>query len=170
MITFAGRNFRGFADFGKIRESLFREKILIQLNGESLFPRKFIPAKVYSRESLFPRNICVSSHPRKLIPRPLQLENGINSEEVVVKLRLSTLKPLNIGRLIEFYNMTSNRGKRDILSEWQKSGIPDAINFGLSNLPPIDPFNDSDPLVPGDEHYNLIDVVCNLPEEAFSIP
>ena len=37
-------------------------------------------------------------------------------------------------------------------------------------MPPIDPFNDIDPLVPGDEHYNLIDAVSNLPEEAFSIP
>ena len=49
--TFAGTNFRGFADFGQIRESLSHEKILIRLN----------------RESLFPRNICFCSHPLKLI-------------------------------------------------------------------------------------------------------
>ena len=101
----------------------------------------------------------------------LQLEKGINIEEVVVKLRLSTLKPLNAGWLIEFYNiMTSNRGKKVILSGWQKSGIADAINLSLSNFPPIDPFDDIDPLVPGDEHYDLIDDVSNLPEDAFSIP
>ena len=87
----------------------------------------------------------------------LQLEKGINVEEVVVKLRLSIQKPLNAGWLIEFYNiMTSNHGKKVILSEWQKSGIADAINLGLSNLPPIDPFNDIEP-------------ISNLPEEAFSI-
>ena len=34
----------------------------------------------------------------------LPLEKGINIE-VVVKLRLSTLKPLNAGLLIEFYNI-----------------------------------------------------------------
>ena len=47
----------------------------------------------------------------------LQLEKGINIEEVVVKHRLSTLKPLNAGWLIEFYNiMTSNRGEKVILN------------------------------------------------------
>ena len=66
--------------------------------------------------------------------------------------------------------MTSNRGEKVTLSGWQKSGIADAINLGLSNLPQIDLFNDIDPLVPGDEHYDLVDVVSNLPEEAFSIP
>ena len=40
--TFAGTNFRGFADFGQNRESLCREKILIRLIRESLFPRNSI--------------------------------------------------------------------------------------------------------------------------------
>ena len=89
---------------------------------------------------------------------------GINIEEVVVKLRLSTLKPSNAVWLTEFYNsMTSNPGKKFILSGWQKSGIADVINLGFSNFPPIDPFNDIDHLVPGDEHYGLIDAVSNLP-------
>ena len=51
-----------------------------------------------------------------------------------------------------------------------KSGITDAIKLGLSNLPPIDPFNDIDPLVPGNGRYDLIGAASNLPEEAFSIP
>ena len=101
----------------------------------------------------------------------LQLETGINIEYVSVKLLLSTLKPLNAGWIIDFYNiMASNQGKEVILSGWLKSGITDAIKLGLSNLPPIDPFNDIDPLVPGNERYDLIDVVSNLLEEAFSIP
>ena len=53
--TFAGRNFCGFAVFGRIRKSEFPQKVRKVVNRKSLFPqkvwnlsttkKKFIPAK-----------------------------------------------------------------------------------------------------------------------------
>ena len=40
--TFAGRNFRGFAVFSEIRESLFPRKFSKDVIRESFFPRNFL--------------------------------------------------------------------------------------------------------------------------------
>jgi len=81
-----------------------------------------------------------------------QLTAGKSLESVQVPLKLSIMKPLHAGWLVEFYNfMTSSEGKKYIETGWRTSGITDAISMGKENLPPIDPFNDLDPLLPSIE-------------------
>ena len=77
-----------------------------------------------------------------------QLANKVALEDVQVKLQLTTLKPLQADWIIEFYNeMTSSKGFELIESGWTSSGIKDAINLGLENLPSIDPFENLDPMI-----------------------
>lgn len=77
-----------------------------------------------------------------------QLAANVALEDVKVKLQLTTLKPLQAGWIIDFYNeMTSTKGKEIINSGWVSSGIKDAINLGLQKLPSIDPFEELDPMI-----------------------
>ena len=51
-----------------------------------------------------------------------------------VKLRLSILKPLNAGWVVDFYKfITSAEGKEVILNGWKAAGIYDAIRLGIGN-------------------------------------
>ena len=75
-----------------------------------------------------------------------QLDAGVNLEDVDIKLRLTRLKPLHAGWLVDLYNhMTSEEGKKIILAGWRTTGIMDAISLGVANLPSLDPFADIDP-------------------------
>ena len=52
------------------------------------------------------------------------------------------------GWLIDFYNhMTTPKGKEIIENGWKAAGIYDAIKVGSIGLPPIDPFNDIEPML-----------------------
>ena len=76
------------------------------------------------------------------------MESRNNSDEIEVKLNLTTFKPLHAAWIMEFYDlMTSNRGKSVIKKGWNASGIIGVIESGLANLPSIDPFADMDPLI-----------------------
>ena len=76
------------------------------------------------------------------------------------------MKPLHAGWLVEFYNfMTSSEGKKYIESGWRTSGITDAISMGKENLPPIDPFNDLDPLLPSIEESEENVSLIAIPDE-----
>ena len=68
--TFAGRNFRGFADFWPFRESSFPRNFSKCLNRESFFPRNF--SKCLNRESFFPRKFFKKAQPRKFFPAKLK--------------------------------------------------------------------------------------------------
>ena len=82
-----------------------------------------------------------------------QLANKVELKDVVVKLRLSTLKPRHAGWVIDFYNeMTSSKGVELVKSGWRASGIQDAVSLGLGKLPPIDPFEELDPMITGSEN------------------
>ena len=95
-----------------------------------------------------------------------QLSEAKPLESVQVPLKLSLIKPIHAGWLTEFYNyMTSAVGKKYIHSVWRTSGITDAIKVGKVNLPPIDPFNDLDPLLPLTEKTPEIDSVIAITEE-----
>ena len=64
--------------------------------------------------------------------------------------------------------MTTSKGKEIIDSGWKAAGISDAVKLGSSNLPPIDPFNDIDPILPtegemGNQH--LLPISDISPEE-----
>jgi len=89
-------------------------------------------------------------------------------EDVDVKLRLSTLKPIHAGWIVDFYNyITSEEGRKVVESGWQAAGIADAVWLGLKALPSLDPFHDIDPLIDGCQFDVSTDVnaVCNLTAE-----
>ena len=77
-----------------------------------------------------------------------RLADGVELNDIQVKLLLSILKPLHAGWIIEFYNeMTSSKGVSIIKSGWRASGITDAVDIGLEKLPSIDPFEEIDPMM-----------------------
>ena len=64
-----------------------------------------------------------------------------------VRLQLTILKPLHASWIIQLYDeMTSEEDGRVILKGWEKAGISDGVKMGLSNLPPLDPFQQIFPL------------------------
>ena len=83
-----------------------------------------------------------------------QLANKVELKDVVVKFRLSTLKPHHAGWIIDFYNeMTSSKGVELVKSGWRTSGLQDAVSLGLGKLPPVDPFEELDPMIIGSENF-----------------
>ena len=95
-----------------------------------------------------------------------QLDAGVALESVDVKMKLSIMKPIHAGWLVQLYNqMTSEDGKRVIMSGWRATGIADAVQLGTKNLPCIDPFNDIDPMLTAHttEATNL-EAMCNITE------
>ena len=97
------------------------------------------------------------------------LDNGVSIDDIEVGLQLSKIKPIHAGCVVEFYNhMTTSKDKEIIDSGWKAAGISDAVKLGSSNLPPIDPFNDIDPILPtegetGNQH--LLPISDISPEE-----
>ena len=105
-----------------------------------------------------PLDLTVNGYAKKFMARKFndwythqvstQLDKGVPIDEIDIKLRLSLLKPLHAGWLVNFYNhMTSGDAKKVIDSGWTSSGIKDAIRLGLNALPSIDPFNDIAPMM-----------------------
>ena len=77
-----------------------------------------------------------------------ELEKGTPSDDKEVKLKLSVLKPLHAGWLIDAYDhLTSEVCRKIIANGWQSAGITSAISKGVQGLPTLDPFNTIDPLV-----------------------
>ena len=72
-----------------------------------------------------------------------ELQCGTPLEDISVKLRLSFLKHLHAGWMVEFYNfITSAEGKEVILSGCKAAAIYDAIRLGIGKLPATDPYHD----------------------------
>ena len=62
--------------------------------------------------------------------------------------------------------MTNQEEKKYIYSGWRASEITDAIRMGKSNLPPIDPFSDLDPMLPsGEESHDSNSVIAISKEQ-----
>ena len=71
-----------------------------------------------------------------------QIELGGNSTDVNVDLRLTVLKPLHAGWLVDLYNhLTSPVCVQLIAKGWEKAGISDLLD-GQTDLPPEGPFTD----------------------------
>ena len=69
-------------------------------------------------------------------------------DDIEVKLKLSVLKPLHPGWLIDAYDhLTSEAGRKIIANGWQSAGKTTAISKGVQGLPTLDLFNTIDPLV-----------------------
>jgi len=101
-----------------------------------------------------------------------QLDKGVAIDEIDIKLRLSLMKPLHAGWMVDFYNhMTSGAAKKLIDSGWTSSGIKDAIDLGLNSLPSIDPFHDIAPMMAElNESPSLHNhAICDLSPETKSI-
>ena len=64
------------------------------------------------------------------------------------EVRTSTLKPLHASWVCDLYDyLTSSKGEVIIKNGWERAGIIEAIEKGLSELPPLGPFQSIDPLV-----------------------
>ena len=100
-----------------------------------------------------------------------QLDKGVTIDEIDIKLRLSLLKPLHAGWMVDLYNHMTGEAKKIIDSGWTSSGIKDAIRLGLNALPSIDPFNDIAPMMvePNENPVLHNPAICNLTPEFKSI-
>ena len=71
-------------------------------------------------------------------------------------MKLYVVKPLHAKWLIEMFNhMTSSEGSIVCLTGWKVSGVPNAVEKGLSEMPSLDPFNDLDPLF---DHFDSSEI------------
>ena len=94
-----------------------------------------------------------------------QLNEGVKIDEVDVKFRLTTMKPLHAQWVVDFYNeMTASKGSTIIESGLRAAGISDAIRLGSKELPPIDPFQDIDPLLEknASKEHEQLQAICGL--------
>ena len=97
-----------------------------------------------------------------------ELESGKPLEEIDIKSRLSTLKPLHAVWVVDFYNyITSAEGKEIVINGWKSAGVYIALKHSSKILPNMDPFHDINPLLdknPTTVETNL-DAVCHLDQE-----
>ena len=76
------------------------------------------------------------------------LDNGVQLEDIDVKLRLSVLKPLHAKWLLDAYKcLSTEAGQKIIENGWKAAGITEALSKGLSGLESLDPFHSIDPLI-----------------------
>ena len=86
-----------------------------------------------------------------------QIDMGKDISSIDIKFRLTTMKPLHAKWLIELYNyLTSPEGKEICMKGWMVTGIYDAVQMTLKNLPTLDPFNDIDPLFNENEQEDVV--------------
>lgn len=68
-----------------------------------------------------------------------QMESGVRTEDIMVDLRVTVIKPLHDTWLIELFNHLSSReGSSYIAKGWEKAGIS-AVVSGETKLSPEDP-------------------------------
>ena len=68
--------------------------------------------------------------------------------------------------------MTTPNGMEIIESGWTASGVQDAMKVGSKGLPPIDPFEDIDPLIKDNEAANEANqqqAICALTADKLSL-
>ena len=64
--------------------------------------------------------------------------NGVNLDDIKVKLKLSTLKFLHPLWTLDLYHyLTSNEGRKVVENGWKSAGITDAMSKGVSGLEPF---------------------------------
>ena len=95
-----------------------------------------------------------------------RLSEGKPLESVQVPLKFCIIKSINASWLVEFYNyMISGDRQKYINSGWRAFGITDTVKMGKANLPPIDIFNDVEPLLRSTQQTQESDSVIAIPEE-----
>ena len=76
------------------------------------------------------------------------LQEGKERKDIEVKFGLTILKPLHASWVCDLYDyLTSSRGEVITKNGWKRAGIIEAIGKGLSELPPLDPFQFIDAFV-----------------------
>ena len=104
-----------------------------------------------------PLDLTVSKHCKSYLKQLFsewhaqQIENllslGKKVEEIIIEFSLTTLKPLHVKWLVEYYDVTtSENGSSVIINGWKAAGIYDAIKAGSSGPQSINPFEDISPL------------------------
>ena len=62
-----------------------------------------------------------------------ELDAGTSLDEISIKFKLTTMKPLHAKWVVDVFNQLSSfEGKKVILAEWKASGISDALQRGLA--------------------------------------
>ena len=75
------------------------------------------------------------------------LQEGKELEDIEVKFKLTTLKPLYTSWLWDSYDyLTSSKGEVIIKNQRKRAGIIEAVEKGFSELPPLGPFQSIDPI------------------------
>ena len=88
------------------------------------------------------------------------IDGGRELDSIDIELKLSIIKRLHAKWMMEVYNeMTSAEGKEVCLKMmgWEVSGIKGAVEFGVTKLPNLDPFDDIDSML--EEDCNDIPVI-----------
>ena len=97
-----------------------------------------------------------------------ELDCGKSLDDITIKSKLTTMKPLHAGWLIDVYNqLLPFKGKQIILSGWKAAGISDALEKGLTGFSVgiMDPFDDIDQFNQGEIDFNMTSVVPVASEE-----
>ena len=90
------------------------------------------------------------------------LEDGMQLDDIDIKLKLSVLKPLQAKWIVELYDhFTSEKA-----NGWKSAGITGAVEGGLSNLASLDPFAAIDPL----ERSSMLPLIENKNIDQFARP
>ena len=87
-----------------------------------------------------------------------ELDAGKSLDEISMKIKLVTMKPLHAKWVINVFNQLSSfEGKNVILLEWKASGIFDALERGLAGFSGsfVDPYYEIDPFDQGEVHFNI---------------
>ena len=97
-----------------------------------------------------------------------ELDSGKALDDIDIKFKLSTMKPLHAGWMIDSYNrLSSLDGKQIILAGWRASGITDALEKGLKEFSynVLDPYDDIDHFDQGEIRFPITSVVSAASEE-----
>ena len=97
-----------------------------------------------------------------------ELDAGKSLDEISVKFKLTTMKPLNAEKVIDVFNQLSSfERKKVILAGWKASGISDALERGLAGFSGsfVDAYDEIDPFDQGEVHFNITSEVNCASEE-----
>ena len=87
-----------------------------------------------------------------------ELDPGKSLDEISIKFKLTTMKPLHVKWVINVFNQLSSfEGKKVILDRWKALGILDALGRGLAGFSVdfVDPYYEIDPYEQREVHFNI---------------
>ena len=87
-----------------------------------------------------------------------ELDAGKSLDEISIKFKLTTMKPLHVKWVINVFNQLSSfEGKKVILDRWKALGILDALGRGLAGFSVsfVDPYYEIDPFEQREVHFNI---------------